>query len=157
MIMEEIFEPIAKELHLVKQQLSLQLRSIAEKQHVQESQKQTVDRALSHFFTTSGKGLRPALVLLSAKLVGPLKAGETSYQPLIQLATAVELIHSASLIHDDVLDNDMTAFVFQACRDVDTGDSMDKHYMDNVLRYLQSISRANTISTTTPYTNSSKY
>ena len=103
--MEEIFEPIAKELHLVKQQLSVQLRNIAEKQRAHDSQKQIVDRVITHFFTTSGKGLRPALVLLSAKLVGSLEADEISYQPLIQLATAMELIHSASLIHDDVLDN----------------------------------------------------
>jgi geranylgeranyl pyrophosphate synthase len=43
-----------------------------------------------------GKRLRPMLVLLSA---GP-GAGE----PAIRAATAIELVHMASLVHDDVLD-----------------------------------------------------
>jgi len=48
---------------------------------------------------TGGKRLRPALVLLSGKTC--------NYQgkSLIDIATAVELIHTATLIHDDVIDN----------------------------------------------------
>jgi len=45
-----------------------------------------------------GKRLRPALVLLSAKAVGTLRPEHVS------LAAAVELIHTATLVHDDVLD-----------------------------------------------------
>lgn len=45
-----------------------------------------------------GKRLRPLLVLLAA---GPRGAGEPE---LIAAAAAVELIHSATLVHDDVLD-----------------------------------------------------
>ncbi len=45
-----------------------------------------------------GKRLRPLLVLLAA---GPRAAGRPE---LIAAATAVELIHSATLVHDDVLD-----------------------------------------------------
>jgi len=45
-----------------------------------------------------GKRLRPLLVLLAA---GPRAAGEPT---LIAAAAAVELIHSATLVHDDVLD-----------------------------------------------------
>ncbi|MFH1096709.1 MAG: polyprenyl synthetase family protein [Candidatus Desantisbacteria bacterium] len=48
---------------------------------------------------TGGKRLRPALVLLSSKACGYQGKG------VIDIATAVELIHTATLIHDDVIDN----------------------------------------------------
>jgi octaprenyl-diphosphate synthase len=45
-----------------------------------------------------GKRVRPALVLLSARRTGPL--GE----PVLRAAASVELLHMATLVHDDVLD-----------------------------------------------------
>jgi len=45
-----------------------------------------------------GKRLRPLLVLLSARNTGPLDG------PVLRAATAVELVHMATLVHDDVLD-----------------------------------------------------
>ena len=48
---------------------------------------------------TKGKQLRPALVLLSAKLFGEI--GPKTYTA----ATLVELLHTASLVHDDVVDD----------------------------------------------------
>ena len=51
---------------------------------------------------TPGKQLRPLLVLLSAKASGTLSNGH------ILLATAVELLHNASLMHDDVVDESDT-------------------------------------------------
>ncbi len=57
-----------------------------------------VDRLAKHGFRLGGKRLRPALVLLSAKACGDCKPEH------VQLAAAVELIHTATLIHDDVLD-----------------------------------------------------
>jgi octaprenyl-diphosphate synthase len=47
---------------------------------------------------SSGKQLRPAMVILVSRLFGG--ARETA----VRLAAAVELIHAASLIHDDVID-----------------------------------------------------
>lgn len=47
-----------------------------------------------------GKRLRPALFLLSAHI-----AKKDNYDDVIPLAAALELIHVASLIHDDVIDN----------------------------------------------------
>jgi octaprenyl-diphosphate synthase len=57
-----------------------------------------VDRLVKHGFRLGGKRLRPALVLLSGKACGELGP------PHPMLAAAVELIHTATLIHDDVLD-----------------------------------------------------
>jgi octaprenyl-diphosphate synthase len=45
-----------------------------------------------------GKRLRPILVLLCGRLLGPTNAG------LIRLAAVVEMIHTATLVHDDVID-----------------------------------------------------
>ncbi|MEN6312241.1 MAG: polyprenyl synthetase family protein [Acidobacteriota bacterium] len=46
-----------------------------------------------------GKRLRPALVLLTSRLFGAGRSGEEVF-----LASLVELIHTASLIHDDIVD-----------------------------------------------------
>lgn len=105
MTLKEIFTPISKELSLVREQLKLQLHNLADAQNIQPYQKVHVDQVINHFFHVPGKGLRPALVLLSAKLAGPVKTGAASQQQsVIKLATAVELIHSASLTHDDIVD-----------------------------------------------------
>lgn len=50
-------------------------------------------------FCAGGKRLRPALVLLVSKLFGSVPDG------VVRLAAAVEMIHGASLLHDDVIDN----------------------------------------------------
>lgn len=60
----------------------------------------------NHFFKSHGKYLRPALILLSANAANPNTAGRDKAR-IIQLAVAVELIHSASLIHDDIIDGDL--------------------------------------------------
>ena len=54
---------------------------------------------LDYVASTRGKGLRPSLVLLIMELCGGTKMAEA-----IECATGVELIHMASLIHDDVID-----------------------------------------------------
>ncbi len=57
-----------------------------------------VDMAVQHVVEGGGKRLRPILVVLSAKVCG--YEGEDAHT----LAAVVELIHVASLVHDDVLD-----------------------------------------------------
>ncbi|MCP4396397.1 MAG: polyprenyl synthetase family protein [bacterium] len=104
MTLEEIFQPISKELQLVEKQLKLQLKHISHDRNISQYQQGYVDLSIDHLFKTVGKRLRPALVLLSAKFVGPVDTEEPSNQSVVQLATAVELVHSASLIHDDILD-----------------------------------------------------
>ncbi len=54
---------------------------------------------LNYIIKTKGKELRPILVLLSAKLVGEIT--EKTYVS----ATLIELLHTATLVHDDVVDN----------------------------------------------------
>jgi len=54
---------------------------------------------LSHALKDGGKRIRPALTLLAGKF------HRYSLDLLLPMATAVELLHSASLIHDDTIDN----------------------------------------------------
>jgi heptaprenyl diphosphate synthase len=55
-----------------------------------------------HMIRAGGKRLRPLLVILCSGIDDPV------CQPLIDIATAAELIHTASLIHDDILDQAAT-------------------------------------------------
>ena len=54
-----------------------------------------------HLANSGGKRLRPMLTLLSAKLC------DYQGQDAIKLATAIEFIHMATLLHDDVIDGSM--------------------------------------------------
>jgi geranylgeranyl pyrophosphate synthase len=51
-----------------------------------------------------GKRLRPLLVLLAAQSAGGPAAREDGEERLVRAAVAVELVHSATLVHDDVID-----------------------------------------------------
>jgi geranylgeranyl pyrophosphate synthase len=48
-----------------------------------------------------GKRLRPLLVFVAG---GALSGGEVEEEPLVRAAVAVELVHSATLVHDDIVD-----------------------------------------------------
>ena len=57
-----------------------------------------VGRDIARMISREGKLLRPALVLLSARL------GDTDNINLVPIAASVEMIHLATLIHDDIID-----------------------------------------------------
>ena len=86
--LQAIYQPIRQELEAVEKMLRGELRS----DHA------FVDQLVKHGFRLGGKRLRPALLLLSAKAVGK------TTDEHITLATVVEMIHTATLVHDDVLD-----------------------------------------------------
>jgi octaprenyl-diphosphate synthase len=58
-----------------------------------------INQLVEHILQCGGKRIRPLLVLLSAR------AFEHQKQFHIDLAAAIELIHTATLLHDDVVDN----------------------------------------------------
>ena len=58
---------------------------------------------LNHALTARGKGIRPLLALLSAALNAPVRGASTGRRACLA-AMLVEMIHVASLIHDDVID-----------------------------------------------------
>lgn len=63
-----------------------------------------------HFLESRGKGLRPLLVILwSSAWCGARTRKETGTAPVdAEIAAAVELIHMASLVHDDLIDGSAT-------------------------------------------------
>ena len=63
-----------------------------------------VARMAAYLITAGGKRLRPALVLLA----GRSGAYRRHRSALIELAAAVELVHTATLIHDDIIDGSGT-------------------------------------------------
>ncbi len=83
-----ILAPIAPALHRVEERLAAQVREF--------------DPELQEYFrhTVGGQGkrLRPALALLSGQAAGKITDGH------IELGVIVELIHIATLVHDDVMD-----------------------------------------------------
>ena len=60
-----------------------------------------LDKIMQYIVKRKGKQLRPMFVLLSAKLGGEIN--EQSYRA----ASLVELLHTATLVHDDVVDDSM--------------------------------------------------
>jgi octaprenyl-diphosphate synthase len=85
---KRLYAPIAAEMAAAEELLRGEL----------SSDDPFVDRLVKHAFRLGGKRLRPALLLLSAKATGKLSRDH------IVLAAVVEMIHTATLVHDDVLD-----------------------------------------------------
>lgn len=81
--------PVARELMEVEQRLGEELRSPYEE----------LIPVLQHGTQLGGKRLRPALLLLTGSAVGTLTPEH------VVLGSVVEMVHTATLIHDDVLDD----------------------------------------------------
>ena len=66
-----------------------------------QSQAPLLDRIMRYIVKRKGKQLRPMFVLLSARLWGEIN------EPAYRAASLVELLHTATLVHDDVVDDSM--------------------------------------------------
>ena len=102
---KHFFPSIAPALGAVELELESQTSAIVGAWSGDGAAGGAVERAVGHIFAKRGKLLRPALVLLSAGLAEPRPRGIALQGSLVRLATAVELIHDASLVHDDIIDN----------------------------------------------------
>ncbi len=83
-----LFAPILSDLERVELLLTRELHSDSP----------FVDELLQYGGKLGGKRLRPALLLLTAQATGTLRPEHDT------LAAVVEMIHTATLVHDDVLD-----------------------------------------------------
>ncbi len=86
--LQQITQPISTEICAFKEAYQAALHS----------ENTLLCQMINHVTKSSGKQMRPMLVLLCAKLCG----GVT--QETLHAAVAIELLHVASLIHDDVID-----------------------------------------------------
>jgi len=105
-VLAEIVAPIEQPLASVGRLLSRQLADELLSHTKQLARGQLLDWQLlsdvaAHVSAGQGKLLRPTLVLLASQY-GP--DAEACRDRLVQLATAIELVHDATLIHDDIID-----------------------------------------------------
>ncbi len=83
-----LYGPVAEDLILVEDLL----------ESVKRVELAPLRLMLDHALAPRGKRLRPALVLLAGSF------GDYNLNRLVPLGTAIELLHTASLVHDDVVD-----------------------------------------------------
>lgn len=84
----------------IKNSLKPELQLLGERlEQSLTSSNQLMNRVVEEYLRSKGKMIRPILVILTAKLFADVN------ENVIASAAAVELLHNASLIHDDVVDN----------------------------------------------------
>ncbi|VTS03892.1 polyprenyl synthetase family protein [Tuwongella immobilis] len=88
MLTKTLFDPIRSELDQVEQVLASTLSPY----------RRRISDLMNHLKHFKGKRLRPVLVILAAKACGRVVSSHFT------LAAVIEMIHTATLVHDDVLD-----------------------------------------------------
>lgn len=64
-----------------------------------KSNQKIIEKGVNDLLLAGGKRLRPALVLLSGQF------GDYNEEKLASLAASIEILHMATLVHDDIIDN----------------------------------------------------
>jgi octaprenyl-diphosphate synthase len=90
-IIEKIKEPISYEMELFEKKFRLSM----------SSKVALLNRITHYIVNRKGKQMRPMFVFLSAKMVSNGQLSERTYRG----ASVIELIHTATLVHDDVVDD----------------------------------------------------
>ena len=89
-VVEKIKKPIYNEMELFEEKFTESMSS-----------KVALLNRITHFIVNiKGKQMRPMLVFLTAKMLGKGRINERTYRG----ASIIELIHTATLVHDDVVD-----------------------------------------------------
>lgn len=103
MDLNKIYEPIKGDLNKVEEKIKEVSRGeldwlspdlaggLHEASRIQE--------LLTHILASTGKRARPALALLASRFY------DTNAESVVTMATAIELFHIATLVHDDSIDN----------------------------------------------------
>ena len=90
-IVERIKDPIYEEMELFEKKFA----------QMMSSEVPLLNRITYFIVKRKGKQIRPMLVFLIAKMISTNKLGEKSYRG----ASILELIHTATLVHDDIVDD----------------------------------------------------
>lgn len=91
MAARRIFSLVAAELSLVEAEFERQARSNI----------QVISYIGEYLRASGGKRVRPALTLLAARAAG----GDAASANVVRMATVMEMLHTATLVHDDIIDN----------------------------------------------------
>jgi geranylgeranyl pyrophosphate synthase len=89
--MLSLFEPIREELEVVEQKLY----------QAAHAEQEPLRETLEYLLDSGGKRIRPALAILSSKF------HDHDTGRVLPLAAAVEMLHTATLVHDDLLDGSL--------------------------------------------------
>ena len=87
----KVFDLVKGELSLVEREFERQAASNI----------QVINYLGDYLRASGGKRVRPAMLILSGYAVG----GDGSAESAIRLATVMEMLHTATLVHDDIIDN----------------------------------------------------
>jgi octaprenyl-diphosphate synthase len=90
-IVEQIKQPIAFEMELFEQKFRISM----------SSKVALLNRITHYIVNRKGKQMRPMFIFLVSKMVANGEVSERTYRG----ASVIELIHTASLVHDDVVDD----------------------------------------------------
>ncbi|WP_298532957.1 polyprenyl synthetase family protein [uncultured Algibacter sp.] len=90
-IVEQIKQPIAYEMELFEQKFQLSM----------SSKVALLNRITHYIVNRKGKQMRPMFVFLVSKMVSNGEVSDRTYRG----ASVIELIHTATLVHDDVVDD----------------------------------------------------
>ena len=90
-IVENVYRLIDSEMKAVETELAKQI----------DSDVQVVKYLGEYLRSSGGKRLRPALLILAFRAAG----GERLSDSVVRLAAVMEMLHTATLVHDDIIDN----------------------------------------------------
>ncbi|HTP57523.1 MAG TPA: polyprenyl synthetase family protein, partial [Spirochaetia bacterium] len=100
MTLEKVFEPLRQDMAAVDVELNALMKRVGTEMDPKRTRLGILSGIVQHPFAVPGKRIRPAIVVLSHRALGADAGGES----LVSLAAAVEVLHAASLVHDDVID-----------------------------------------------------
>ena len=89
MNLNDIYQPVQDDLEKVERNL----------EEIADSEFPLLSQLLAYTLKDGGKRIRPALTLLSGKFY------VYDLNPLILMSSAIEMLHTATLVHDDIVDN----------------------------------------------------
>jgi octaprenyl-diphosphate synthase len=90
-VSRQAFDLVSVEMSLVEKEFERQASSNI----------QVIDYLGDYIRSSGGKRVRPALLVLASYAAG----GDGSRESVIRLATVMEMLHTATLVHDDIIDN----------------------------------------------------
>ncbi|HCG74520.1 heptaprenyl diphosphate synthase [Staphylococcus caprae] len=92
---------LPKVINVAKLNINNEIKKVEDRlQHAIKSSDQTLEDAAFHLLSSGGKRVRPVFVILSSQFGDSKDTSENTYR----VAVALELIHMATLVHDDVID-----------------------------------------------------
>ena len=97
-----IFKPVADEMAEVDARLQALMREVGAQTAAARGKARILDRIVQHPFAVPRDPARPRSPHRACRLVGQ---GLPDHDSLIALAGAVEILHAASLVHDDIIDS----------------------------------------------------